>query len=182
MSNEALRTLLRKHPISVGCAVLSLLLLGAIYFRRDKISEAETELNDRSAEGERYQANIKNSGQLKEQLETLQNAAKEIDSRIIRANQLGANSQIFYKLVSETGVKLIDLRQLPTPPKGPGAFIPIGFSIAMQGDLPQLLTFLRTVEGGANYCRVLGASCTLNSNNRQLPLILTLNLELLGVP
>ncbi|MEO5958357.1 MAG: hypothetical protein ABIZ49_10935 [Opitutaceae bacterium] len=181
MSTEAMQTFVRKHPISVGCGVLSLLLAGAIYFRSDKIGLAETELAEKSAEGEKYLANIKNSGQLKEQIDTLVAANKDIDARIIRANQLGANSQIFYKLESETGVKLIDFRQSPTPAKGSGAFIPVGFTVAIQGELSQLLTVLRTLESGAHYCRVLNASCTLNGNNRQLPLILSLNLELLGV-
>ena len=116
-------------------------------------------------------------------MDTLLAARKEIDARVIRANQLGANSQIFFKLESQTGVKLMgDPRQSALAAKGPGAFVPVGFTVSMNGDLPQLLSALRTLESGSNYCRVLGAICSLDGNDRRKPLLLTLNLELLGTP
>lgn len=181
MKNAAFMSFVRKHPVSVICGAISLVLVVAIYFRRQTISAAEEELALRTEEGERYAANIKNSAQLKEQLDALLTANKEVETRLIHASQLGVNSQIFYKLEADTGVKLIDFRQLPTltPVK---TYSAIGFAVSMQGELPQLLNVLRSLESGAHYCRVLSATCNLSASNRQAPLTLALNLELLGVP
>jgi hypothetical protein len=181
MKSAAFMGFVKKHPVPVICAALSLALVVAIYFRRQTMSAAEEELAQRTEEGERYAANVKNSAQLKEQLDALLAANQEVQTRVVHASQLGTNSQIFYKLEADTGVKLIDFRQLPTvtPLK---TFSAVGFSVSMQGELPQLLNVLRSLESGAHYCRVLSATCNLTGSVRQAPLTLALNLELLGVP
>ena len=185
MTSEALVALLKKNPISVGCGVLSLLLVAGLYFRSDAIPTAEAELAQKQAEAERLATNRKYSVQLKEHLDELQAANKDIDARIIRASQVGTNTQYFYKLESETGVKLVDFRPLAANPPAKGAktaFMPVGFNVSVQGSYPQVLDFLRLLEGGARYSRVLNASLAGSVTNRKGPLTLTLNVELLGLP
>lgn len=184
MTNEELFALIRKNPISVGCGVLSLALGVAIYFRGDNIPEKEELLTQKSAEGERFEANVKSSTGLQEQYDALVAANKAIDARIVRYNRLGLNLQYFYKLEGETGVKLTaDPRIAPPAAKkdAKAAFVPIPCTLAVQGSLPQLLNFLRRLENGTHYCRVL--TCSLNgSADRVSPLTLNLSLELLGLP
>lgn len=185
MTNQELAAFVKKNPISVGCGLLCVVLGAALYLRSDLKSEAEKQLAEKSAAGERYAANIKNSAQLEEDLNQLIAANKEIDARAVRINQLGTNSQFFYKLEGETGVKLVDFRQSTqnaSAVKGKGAFIPIAFNVSAQGDLRQLLHFLRLLENGAHYCRVLSASMNASSTTRSGPMTLTLSLELLGTP
>jgi len=186
MTNPQLVAALKKHPISIGCGLLSLVLAVTIYFRGSVIPETEAELAQKSVEGERCDANIKNAKQLKEQLDALVAANQEINSRLVRAPQVGTNTQFFYKLEGETGVKLIDLRQsqLGAGAKvvGKNAFVPIGFTLAVQGQFPELLRLLRELESGARYCRILTASCGAAPADRSAPLSLTLNLEILGQP
>jgi hypothetical protein len=177
--------LLKKNPVSVGCGVLSLLLIAGLYFRGDAIPAAEAELAQKAAEAERLAMNIKYSDKLKEQLEELIAANKEIDTRIIRASQMGINTQYFYKLESDTGVKMIDFRPLSVtaPAKGAkAAFSPVGFNVSVQGSLPQILDYLRLLESGVRYCRVLTASVSGNAALRKGPLTLSLSIELLGLP
>lgn len=177
--------LLKKNPISVGCGVLSLLLVAGLYLRSDEIPTADAELLQKLAESQRLAQNITYSAQLKEQVEALVAANKEIDSRIIRASQVGTNTQYFYKLESESGVKLVDFRPLSTaaPAKGSKAtFMPVGFNVSVQGSLPQVLDFLRMLETGTRYSRVLTASLAGAPANRKGPLTLSLSLELLGLP
>ena len=186
MTGADLIALAKKHPVSAGCGLLSVALAVAIYFRADEIPAAETELAQKSAEGERYSANLKNATQLKEQVEVLAAANKEIESRILSVSQLGTNVQYFYKLESETGTKLLDIRQTTVRPPAKTAanavYFPVAFSAAVKGDYAQLLRFLYLLESGAHYCRVLGASCTVTTADRAAPLTLTLSLELLGQP
>lgn len=177
--------LIKKNPISFGCGLLCIALGAGIYFRGSLIAEAEAELAQKTAEADRFASNIKNSAQLKEQHDTLVAANKEIDSRIIRAGQLATNYQYFYKIVAESGVKLIDgPRQgsVGGAKTGKNAFMSVGFSVSVQGDMSQLQHFLTLLESGARYCRVLTTTCTVPGNDRAGPLTLNLSLELLGVP
>ncbi len=185
MTNEELVAFVKKNPISVGCGALALLVAVGIYFRSSEIPESEALLAEKSAEAERYALNIKNSAQLKEQYEAVVAANKDVDAPIVRASQKGNNTQFFYKLQNDTGVRLIDFRQseaLGTASKTKTTFTPIAFNVSVQGTLPQILDFLRQLEGGTHYSRILSASCTSSPTNRGGPLTLALSLELLGLP
>jgi hypothetical protein len=185
MSNHALASAIKKNPISFGCAVLSCVLIAVIYFRGGLMSEAETALAQKSAEGEKISLNIQYSAHLKEQTEAIEAAIKTIESRIVRASQLGTNTQYFYKIESETGAKIIALQQTtPATAAKPakGSYMPVAFAVSVQGDLIKILDFLRQLENGAHYCRVLTATCSGNSSTRTAPLTLALTLELLGTP
>lgn len=185
MTNEELFGFIKKNPVSVGCGLLSIALGAGIYLRSGEVPAAEAELAQRTAEADRYSANIKNAAQLKEQHEALVTAAKEIDSRLVRASQLGVNNQYFFKLENETGTKLVDFRQggLMAVKGGKPNFNPVAFTVAVQGELPQLMHFLHLLESGAHYCRVQSATCLpAGGTGAKRLLTLTLNLELLGLP
>jgi hypothetical protein len=185
MTSEEQIALIKKNPISVGCVVLSLALVGGLYFRSDKIPEAEAELTQKIADAERLATNLKYSEKLKEQLEALAAANKEIEAKIIRQSQVGINSQYFYKLESETGVKMVNFvpSSLAAPAKGAKAnYIPVGFAVSVQGTLQQILDYLRLLESGSHFSRVLTAQISGNPANRKANLTLSLNLELLGLP
>jgi hypothetical protein len=185
MTNEEQIALLKKNPISVGCGVLSILLGVLIYFRGDAIPTVEADLTQKSASAERLAQNLKYSAQLKEQLDALQAAAKTIDSRIIRASQVGINTQYFYQLESDTGVKLVDFRPQGSAAPAKGAkstYFPVAFIVSVQGTLPQVLDFIRQLEGGARYGRIVTASVSTVPANRGGPLTLSVVVELLGLP
>ena len=175
--------LLSRHAISVCCGVLSLALILTVYLREDEIPEAEALLAKRSAERDQVALNIKNSAQLAEQNESLVTSLRQIESRLIRPTDLGTNTQFFYTLEQETGVKITDLRQgnvTPLAPGTPAKLVPVGFSVGAQGTLPQILNFLRQLEGGRHYCRVLTASFVGNSASRNAVLTVALSVEILG--
>jgi hypothetical protein len=182
MTNEELVAFVKRNPISVGCGVLSVLLAVAIYFRSGSLPAAEATLAEKSAEADRYAANISHSKELKEQFDALVAANKEIDSRLVRASQLGINSQYFYQLERETGVKLLDSRPGIVPKGAKTTFVPVPFNVAAQGSLTQLFQFLYYLESGARYSRVLNATFATSGNNRSDPLTLSLSIELLGLP
>lgn len=185
MTSEEIVAVIKKNPISIGCGLLCIALGVGIYFRAGLIPAAEEELAKKTAEADRYATNIKNSTQLKEQTDALAAANKEVDSRIIRAGQLATNYQYFYKIVAESGVKLIDQRQgsIGAGAKtGKNSYIPVNFSVSVMGDMSQIMQFLALLESGARYSRVLTATCTVPGNDRAAALTLNLSLELLGVP
>jgi hypothetical protein len=184
MTNEEAMVMLKKNPISFGCGALAFLLSVGIYLRSEALPDAEADLTQKSAAAERIASNLKYSAQLKEQFDALVAANAAVDARIVRASQLGANTQYFYKLESDTGVKILDLRQTTASVTKPakGTYAPVGFSVTVQGTFAQVVEFLRQVENGAHYSRVLTASCSTNAGNRNAPLTLALSLDLLGLP
>ena len=185
MTKDDILPLLKKNPISVGCGALSLALAAGIYFRSDEVPAAEEDLAQKSAEAGRLAANVQNAAQLKEQLDALVAAGKEVDARLVHTSQQLNNLQFFYKLESETGVKMTTIAQgLPAVQKGAqkSVFLQLPFSITLQGTLPQILDYLRRLESGSRYCRVLGVTCSVPVTDRNSPLTFSLNLELLGLP
>lgn len=185
MTNEEAIAVIKKNPISFACGAVSLALAVGVYLRSEAAPEAEAELIQKTASSERIGLNIKYGAQLKEQTEALVSAGREIDKRVIRSSQLGTNTQYFYRVETETGVKILDLRQTtPAVATRPAksSFLPVGFAVTVQGSMAQVLNFLREIESGAHYSRVLSASCLGSPSARTAPVTLTLSLELLGQP
>jgi len=187
MTDKELIALLKKNPIGVGCGVLAIALGAALYFRSDGLPAASAKLDQVSAEGQRLTANIKNAAQLHEQLAALAAADQEVEPRIVHAGELAKNLQYFYKIEAETGTKLTDLHQnamMPATAKGPAktTYSGISFSVTVEGEYTALLDFLRRLENGSHYCRVLTATMSLSGNevDRTGPLRLIITLELLG--
>ena len=184
MTNEELKVFAKKHPIPVVGVAIVIAVALAVYFRSGDLPAAETELAKKSADAEKYALNITYAAQLKEQLDAITAANKKIESRLTRASQQGINTQYFYKIARETGVTIVSFGQggSGAPKAAKAAYVPIGFVVAVTGSLPQLLDFLRQLEQGQHYCRITAGTVTASSVNRNLPLTLSLNLELLGQP
>jgi Tfp pilus assembly protein PilO len=181
-SSEEVMASIKKNPISVGSALLTVALLVVTYLHSGRGAELETELEEKSAEAAKLASNLKNAAQLKEQFDALLVAKTAIEARMIRAEDLPTNQQYFYKLEADSGVKLLDIRQSTGSRKdAKGAYQPTAFSLNVQGDYRQLLTFLRRLESGSRYCRVLTTSCTTPSDRGPV-LVMSVNLELLGFP
>jgi hypothetical protein len=185
MNGPQLVALLKKNPVSSGCGLLSLLLVLAIYFRSDALSTAEDELKEKTALGERYALNLSHASQLKEHYETLVAANKEIDDRLIHVNQLAQNLQYFYKLEADTGVKMtVTPVTQPGPATTKRVVMPVAFTVTAQGDYTSVVEFLRRVEEGAHFSRVIAGTLTASGIAGVDPsrtMILSLNLELLGL-
>lgn len=196
MTNAELLTFVKKNPVGVICGVLTLLLAGGWHFRGggtlfgldfpleiDTVPKAEKEFESKTKEARGYETNVRFSAQLKEQLDAMIAANKEVDARLVRAGQLATNYQIFYKLFTESGVKQSGLQQVGVSAKAANAaFSPVAFSVTVTGDFSQIVHFLRLLESGPRFCRVLGANCSVPSGDRNGPCTLALTVEFLGLP
>ena len=185
MTSEEALQFLKRNPVGVAGVAVALAMGGWIYYRGDEGTALEEELSRRQADALRLGNNVKYAVQLNEQLAALQAANKEIDAKVVRAGQVGANTQFFYQLESETGVKLKDLRPgtVPAPAKGAKSpFVPVPFSLSAEGSYSQLLELLRRLESGPRYARIVTASFSGSLANRNTPLTLSLSVELLGLP
>lgn len=188
MTTADLLALLKKNPISVGCGVIALGLGIWSYIDSDDEPQLAMQLDQVSAEASRLSANIKNAAQLHDQLRALAEARVAIEPRIVHASELAKNLQYFYKIEAETGTKITDLQKInSTGPAKPGAktiYAPVGFSLSVEGEYASILEFLRRLENGTHFCRVITGNLAKGGNDldRSGPLKLNLTLELLGQP
>ena len=176
----------RKNVIAVACGLASIGIAVTIYLRSDLLPQAEKVFAENAQKAALLAANIEDSEQLKDQHAAIKNANQAIADRMIRMGQIAENYQYFYKLESDTGIKVIDMRQVPSAPPLKGApktsFTPVAFSLTVQGTHPQLLDLLRRLEGGEHYCRILTCGFHPLGETRGGPISMLVTLELLGTP
>jgi|GEM_PF-2103049 len=162
------------------------LLLGAVSFwRSGALEAAERQLATTQVLANRMGRNVKQAAQLPEQAVAIAALRQTIEARILRGAEIGPHAEFFYRLEREAGVKLIELRPQPAPPLPKGAaprFIPVPFSLSLQGSWPQVLGFLELLESDERYVRMQVISVGANPANRQAALSATLAVELLGRP
>lgn len=169
----------RQYPVLVVCVVIVLVLLATLYMRSDLIDSQKAELEKLLADNRRQRINITNSALLQDQLDYLIQANAAVKNRALTANGLAQNLQYFYRLEAEVGIKYLDLRPASRPavPKT-ATYVPVGYTVNVQGDFTQIIKFLRHLEQGAYFCRI--NSALLSGGDETYTL--NLNIDLLGVP
>jgi hypothetical protein len=174
--------LLKRRPLISACVGVSLGLLALLYLRMDLIPSTTVTLEDRNRALAKLKTNIKNSVQLAEQTEALAAVNKVILDNAFREGELALNQQLFLRLETELGVRLIDLRALPVPAPAKGAaakgYVPMGFSLSVGGDYQQLITYLKRLESAPTLARLVSASITGPNPNSQT---INMNIEMLGL-
>lgn len=168
----------KKYPVLVVCGIVGIALLVVLYLRSDLLSAQQAELDKYAAEGSRYQANIANATQLQEQLNFLVQANEAVKARTLSAESLAQNLQYFYRLESEVGVKTEVRSGIRTATPKSATYVSLNYIVNLQGDLKQLLTYVRHMERGAYFSRINAASVTKNDS----VISLNLNIDLLGAP
>ncbi len=174
LDSKALLAIIRKKPVLSGCALIGFVLLLTIYFRLGLVASAQEELDRKTDEGKKYHDNVINATQLEDQLSVVVAANRVAQEHLMHPSDLAKNLQYFYRIESETGVKYTDLKPngAPTGNKlGLKAYIPVNYSITVQGEFPKLIDFLRRLEHGFYYYRLntmvvtsTGATVTLALN------------------
>jgi len=184
MTNAEFVELIKRNPVRVISGVVAVLCAASVYYLSDQIDIATQALAQKTAEGERLATNVKFSAQLPEQLEALTTANAAIQARAVQASQLANNLQYFYRLETESGVELVDLRQTTGAGRvnAKASSNGVGFAISVKGDYPTLLGWLRRLENGPHFCRVMTASMGLAGVDRAAPPVLAISVELFGQP
>lgn len=181
MNTADLVALIKKHPIGVGCGLVSIVCGVLLYLRSDNIKASQAELETSSAQAAKMIANVRNANGLAEHVAELQALSKEMEGRLMKAGQLAVNLQYFYKLETENEVKLVDMRQ-SSAPRNPKTQYTAGvpFNVTVQGPYANVMNFLSRVQNGRHFCRINSATFTKVGETAEMSLALTL--ELLGQP
>jgi hypothetical protein len=189
IQNEDLINAVKKHPLSFGFGLVAIALGALGYFRSSSAEELEKQLARQSSEGQKLELNIRNSVQLREQLEALETALAVISNRAVDPLALATNLQHFYELEAALNVKLIDLRQGSTAKTTSNSEYPaVSYNVAIEGSFEQVLQFLKELEHGRHFVRFnsvnLAARRETRSTGAEIEPTITLNMtvDLLGKP
>ncbi len=188
MNLQGLLSFIKKHPLGVGCAAVAVILGVLTVVRGGSVSELETQLLERTDQGDRLKNNLRYSAQLDEHAATMAEAVRTIESKAINPGALATNLQFFYRLEQEFGLTLVDIRQgVVAESKEPREYLSVPYVVAVQGTYLQLLDFLQRLEQGdrivqfatANFSPARGAAAQSVDPTDPL-IVLTLDLFLLG--
>ena len=87
MSGSDVIVYVKKHPVVVICAAIVLTCLGLLYFRWDNIDETKAAYDVKFKQDQLILANVRNATGLPQQIETLQRATKNLESRLVHGGQ-----------------------------------------------------------------------------------------------
>jgi len=183
---------LRRHAFAAICCTLAV-ATGVTYFIRiDLLDHARTETDLRQKEAENMKRNLRNATGLREHLADLNVLLSVVDARLVRAEDLASNLQYFYRLESETGAKILLLRQLTAAGTEATAaskvpYRPIPYSLIVEGSFPQVMAFLTRLERGAHFNRTRVFTAQRGATDsaqgiRSGTVVVNLNIELMGSP
>lgn len=156
MTGADLLALIKKHPVGVVCLLVGLACIALYFVRNDVVAENTRVGEEKSSEAAKLLANVRNSTNLSEQLAELQGVTKAIEGRLVHPNQKALNQQHFYRLETETGVKLVDVRQgaiAAQRGKAASSYVGVPFAINVQGSFKQVMEFLRQIETGPYFVK-----------------------------
>ena len=173
---------IKKQPVASACGFVFFVLLIALYFRFGALAEAEAVLEQRTKTFRELKNNVSYSAQLDDHVKQLSAANQRIDASALRAAALAQNQQIFYLLEAQTGVKIVDIRQQAVPPPAKGApatgYIPIDFSLNVEGGYEQVLLFMKRVERSPSINRLAGATMSVKETGVAT---VSMNVAMLGI-
>ncbi|HVU15716.1 MAG TPA: hypothetical protein VHD32_02240 [Candidatus Didemnitutus sp.] len=177
----------KKHPIVVVCGLISLICIVLLYLGSDAVDERKSVADERSKTDHAINANVTASSNLAQQTEAMQRAVKDMESRLIKGSQLAINLQYFYRLESETGVKMADVHQGTIPALrggSKGGYIAVPFAANIQGNFKQVLDFIQRVENGQRVARFTSVSFVKTQTEATGPdgFNVSMGIEFLGTP
>ncbi len=184
MSGSDVIIFVKKRPVVVVCAVIALVCLGVLYFRWDEIDASKAAYDEAFKADQEILANVRNAASLPQQIETIQRATKNLESRLVHAGQLAINLQYFYRLENDTGVKLVDVRQNQIGRPSKALYIGVPYNVTVQGSFPHVMDFMRRLESGRHFARfnTLSFSKIAGADAGGDALSVAMNVELLGTP
>lgn len=194
MTGADLIALIKKHPVAFVAGFIAIACVAWGYVHSDAVEDARTEFERKETQARKMADNVRHAAGLEEQTAEIKDAAQQLESRLVRAGQLATNLQFFYRLENETGVKLLDARQVQLPPAKANAprtlYIGVPFNLSAQGTYPEVLEFVRRIEAGPHFSRFGSVTFTkaaaptgrVSTTAPSEQLTVTLTVEMLGTP
>lgn len=176
-----LLVILRKHPFCVVSTLLTVILAVASWFLWGKVSELEALHQVRSQEGENMMATLVSGPPLRQELASVREYTRRIESNLVIEDNLAENLWYFYKLEEQTKARLPELRQLNASlPESGALYKRVPYSLKVTGTYAQVSTFLHALETGPRLAHISSYSFRRRDAAGAALIALDLSVELLG--
>ena len=173
-----------QYPVPFVCGLLIPLILVLFIMRGPKVSQYENELPALEREWKNIQTNVERSVSIEEDIEVLESGLEQINSRLMRVENVASNYEFFYGLESESGVVLKQFSQgtassgdeLPLAREELVNFSVIPYDLSMDGTLPQILKFIDLLDRQEHIVRLDQLTIVRPTDSEEDDIILTARL------
>ena len=180
--SDQLRTIFgsgRRHLVTITFVALLVVLTAYYFLRAGAISSKQALIDEKSKSIRKLTTTVKNAVDIEKHTERLKIINNAIDTAALKDGELAANQQLFLKLESETGVKILDIRPQGVVSAAPGSnYVFMNFSLSLSGEFSQIIKFIKKIERGPTLSRIANASIGSEAEGEQS---VALTVELLGV-
>lgn len=154
MNLSSISKIIRQYPILFVCSVVTLLTLVLLFMRGPKAAQFESQLADLEREWQNIQTNLERSAGLEEDIESLEAGLEEVQTRLMKVEDVASNSEFFYNLEEQTSVEFQGFSQGQST-NGQGLnmsveelrhFSVIPYDIRLRGNLDSILAFVDTLD------------------------------------
>ncbi len=172
--------LLRRWPLCVASAAITLACAIGVWFLRGQITDLQAVHAERSRDGEAMLATLVGGSTQRAELQSAREAARRIEENLVVEANLAENLWYFYKLEEQTKARLPELHQLNSPPgdKSP-LYRRVPYTLRVSGTYLQVASFLLALETGPRLVKINGFNYSRADPTGSV-MSLDLNLELLG--
>lgn len=180
-SLQQLVNAIKRAPILVICIVLFVALSVADYFLWERQKTLVSRHEEVRRSGESMFSALSSHSRLASELNTVEEALKQIDDNLIVEGDLAENQGYFFQIETLSRVHLTQLNQLSSQPSEDRPYKSVPFSMRASGTYPQLISFLRELESGPRQLRIRTFDFS-RSDAKSKTLTLGLTVELLASP
>ena len=145
---------LRKYPVLFVCGLIVPLSLVLLLMRAPRIQFYEAEQIRLEKQWHDIQTNVERSNSLSADIEQLNSGLQQIQSRLMKVEDVASNYEIFYGLERQSGAS-VDRFSLGAPFDGSGLplgkanmrhFAAVPCDVVMKGSIQQILSFLDLLD------------------------------------
>lgn len=177
---------LRAYPLVAIAGVVAVIALVFLFLRGSVQADLDLAFETAEAEWSRIEENSRRARNLEPHVERIQSARAEIERRLFDPSRVAANTTYFYSFASARGVTITSLRADGVAGEGEGLVAPkdfaaVGYSLGLEGELPQILRFLSAFTHGDYFVRVYRLNITRVMRDNEPLLAVNLQCHLLGV-
>jgi len=181
MNSEQLLAKLKQYPLAVGCVLVIIVMLVLSFLRGDRISALQAEADQLQAQDEVIDANAKNAHELPKNLETLQEIAENIDSRVIDPEANTDNYRYFLGMAEAANVQLVDPSTgKVSQPKDMKVYPLVNIPLQVTGEFKNVLKFVYLLRTGNYIIRIDRMLLTPREGGGNVYRV-SLNLETTGI-
>ena len=182
--NEGIQQLInavKRGPVLFICLVAFVGLGVADYFLWERQKAIASRHEEVRRSGESMFSSLSSHSRLVGELNTVDEALKQIDDNLIVEGDLAENQGYFFQIETLSRVHLTQLNQLSSQPSEDRPYKAVPFSMRVTGTYAQLIGFLRELESGPRQMRIRNFDFS-RSDTKSNALTLGLTVELLAGP